>query len=490
MNSKKAEIPEMQITKEGFIIKKTKKNTQVIDQLKKELMVEPYQVFKQANVKPVKFAVYQENDDYIAIPKFYGINKFGKPTIDRMEKGKSIDITFNSNLKPNQIDIVSSTINHMDNISGGIICAGCGVGKTVMGLYIACHYKVKTLIIVHKTFLLNQWKERIEQFTNARVGIIQQNKIEVEDKDIVIGMLQSIARDKYDSDIFMDFGLVIFDEAHHAPSEYFSRALPTISCNLSLGLSATPKRADKMEKILYWYLGDIAYSAPPNKNDNVNVRAYNYDVKDKNYKEARLPFTGEINRPKTLNRIVAIEKRNTFIIDILKEIMLEPERKILILSDRIEHLDTLKRLIDGIENTPFTCEYYIGGMTQKKLDIASEAQIILGSYGMASEGLDIPTLNTLIMATPRREVEQSVGRIIRRKDHIVQPLIIDIVDMLPCFVNQGIYRRKLYKKLNYNIEVYEVENSVVVSKIELNNTIDINELKTTLESNSMCDFLD
>jgi len=482
-------IPDTKLTKEGFIIKKTKNNKDMIENIKKDLMVEPYQVYKQANVKPVKFPVYQENDDYIVVPKFYGIDKFGKPKVDMMEKGKPINIVFNSKLKPNQVEIVDNTIKHIDINGGGLICAGCGVGKTVMGLYLACHYKVKTLIIVHKTFLLNQWKERIEQFTNARVGIIQQNKIEVEDKDIVIGMLQSIARDKYDSDIFMDFGFVIFDEAHHAPSEYFSRALPTISCNLSLGLSATPKRADKMEKILYWYLGEIAYSAPPNKNDSVIVRAYNYDVKDKNYKEARLPYTGEINRPKTLNRIVAIEQRNIFIIDLLKEIMLEPERKILILSDRIEHLETLKNMIDSIDGSPFTCEFYIGGMTQKKLDIASNAQIILGSYGMASEGLDIPTLNTLIMTTPRREVEQSVGRIIRKANHMVQPLIIDIVDMLPSFVNQGIYRRKLYKKLNYNIEVYEVENSVVVSKIELNNTIDISEIKEK-KSKGCVDFID
>jgi superfamily II DNA or RNA helicase len=483
-------IPDTKLTKEGFIIKKTKTNKDMIENIKKELTVEPYQVYKQANVKPVKFPVFQENDDYIVVPKFYGIEKFGKPKVDMMEKGKPINIIFNSKLKPNQVEIVDNTIKHIDVNGGGLICAGCGVGKTVMGLYLACHYKVKTLIIVHKTFLLNQWKERIEQFTNAKVGIIQQNRIEVEDKDIVIGMLQSIARDKYDSDIFMDFGFVIFDEAHHAPSEYFSRALPTISCNLSLGLSATPKRADKMEKILYWYLGEIAYIAPPNKNDSVIVRAYNYDVKDKNYKEARLPYTGEINRPKTLNRIVMIEQRNTFIIDLLKEIMLEPERKILLLSDRIEHLDTLKKLIDNIDGSPFSCEYYIGGMTQKKLDIASNAQIILGSYGMASEGLDIPTLNTLIMATPRREVEQSVGRIIRKANHLVQPLIIDIVDMLPSFVNQGIYRRKLYKKLNYNIEVYEVENSVIVSKIELNNTIDISEIKEKKEKKGTVDFID
>jgi superfamily II DNA or RNA helicase len=109
---------------------------------------------------------------------------------------------------------------------------------------------------------------------------------------------------------------------------------------------------------------------------------------------------------------------------------------------------------------------------------------------MASEGLDIPALNTLILATPRREVEQAVGRITRRADHPVQPLIIDIVDMLPSFVNQGIYRRKFYKKLQYNIEVYEVENSKIVSKIDLNNTVDISEIKTQKLDIEAVDFID
>jgi len=471
------------LTKEGYILKKTANNVDTIELIKKELTVTPHMAFK-TTVKPAKFKVYQESDKYIAIPKFYGINKFGRPKKDTLGKGTPINIQFKGTPRVNQVEILDKTIKHMDEKDGGLICVGCGVGKTAMGIYIACHYKVKTLIIVHKTFLLNQWIERINQFSDAKVGIIQQNKIEVEGKDIVVGMLQSIAKDKYDSDIFADFGLVIFDEAHHAPSEYFSKALPIISCNKSLGLSATPKRADKMEKILFWYLGDIAYSAPPNTNNNVTVRSYNYDVKDKGFREFRIPYSGDINRPKTVNSIVAIEKRNIFIIDILKEIMLEANRKVLILSDRIEHLDTLKSMISDEIGT---CDYYIGGMKQEKLDKSSEAQIILGSYGMASEGLDIPTLNTLIMATPRREVEQSIGRITRSLNCLVQPMIVDIVDMLPCFVSQGVHRRKLYKKLNYNIEVFEVEDSVVVSKIDLNNTVNIKELDTNIEN---IDFVD
>ena len=120
---------------------------------------------------------------------------------------------------------------------------------------------------------------------------------------------------------------------------------------------------------------------------------------------------------------------------------------------------------------------------QKQLEEASKAQILLGSYGMASEGLDIPTLNTLIMTTPRREVEQSVGRIIRKKGKI-QPLIIDIVDMLPSLSRQGNHRRKLYKKLKYNIKLYDVENNNIMTETDLTNNKDIKI------ENGIVDFID
>lgn len=463
------------ITKEGYIIDKTKITSEKLEAIKKDLTITPHLPFKHKTLKPKPFTIYNENGKYISIPKFYGIKKFGKPKVDKMEKGAPINIKFLGTPRPIQLPILNSTISQMENDDGALICAGCGMGKTAMALYIACHFKVKTLIIVHKTFLLNQWRERIAQFTNATVGTIQQDVVDIEDKDIVVGMLQSIAKDKYDRDIFMDFGLVVFDEAHHAPSEYFSKALPIITCHKSLALSATPKRSDKTERVLFWYMGDISYTAPPNINNRVTVKAYNYDVKDKNFKEARMRFGGDVNRPQTINRLIAIDKRNQFIVDNIMEAMDEEGRKILVLSDRIEHLETLKKMIDDIDR--YSCDFYIGGMKQSKLDQSSEADIILGSYGMAAEGLDIPELNTLVLATPRSDVEQAVGRITRKLDHPVQPLIIDMVDMLPCFTNQGIKRRNFYKKLQYNIEVYEVEDSKVVAQIDLNNTVDISNIK-------------
>ena len=188
------------LNKEGYLLKKSSFKKNILLDVRKELTMEPYMAFKIHNSKQNRFTVFSEDDNYICIPKFYGIKKFGEPDENYQTLGESIKFNFNGKPRPKQKEIIDITINHIDKNEGGLICVGCGVGKTFMGLYIANHYKVKTLIIVHKTFLLNQWKERIAEFTDANVGIIQQNKIDVEGKQFVVGMLQSIAKDKYDYD--------------------------------------------------------------------------------------------------------------------------------------------------------------------------------------------------------------------------------------------------------------------------------------------------
>jgi superfamily II DNA or RNA helicase len=132
--------------------------------------------------------------------------------------------------------------------------------NTVCAINIACRLKLKTLVIVHQTFLQDQWIERIEQFTNANIGIIRQDKVIIEGKDIVIGMLQSISGRDYDEEIFEQFGLVIYDECHHIGAKVFSKSLQKAGCKYTLGLSATPIRKDGMTKIIHWHLGDTLYN--------------------------------------------------------------------------------------------------------------------------------------------------------------------------------------------------------------------------------------
>jgi len=460
----------------GYLIPKNSKWD--IASYKKELTVEPLITFNIGPKTDKKFSVYRENNDYLIVPKYYGLEKIGPPTINQETIGSNININFKGSLRPLQETIIDTIIPHITNKDGGVLCLPCAAGKTVLSLYLISKFKVKTLIIVHKTFLLEQWKERAKEFTDAKIGILQQNKIEIEGNDIVIGMLQSIAKDKYDSSIFKEFGMVIFDEAHHAPSEYFSKALPIISCKKTIGLSATPKRTDKLEKVLYWFFGDIMYKSDVNKNEKVLVNIVNYMIEHPKFCELKL-YTGDTNRAGTLNKITTIGRRNKLIIDLIEEILNKDilnKRKIIVLSDRILHLQLLKRRFDK-RNLNFISDFYIGGMKQDKLNIAEKANVIFATYGMASEALDIPDLNTLFMATPRKEVEQAVGRILRKINPDVQPTIYDFVDQLPSFINQGRVRKSLYNKMGFKLSYSTYNDNVLIN----NNNNDSNNNNYTFK---------
>ena len=114
---------------------------------------------------------------------------------------------------------------HVQKNGSGLLALHTGFGKTCLALNILSQLKKKTLIIVHKEFLLRQWLERIEQFLpDAKVGKIQAKTIDTEDKDIVICMLQSLSMKEYPKEMFYEYGFTIVDECHHIGAEVFSRA--------------------------------------------------------------------------------------------------------------------------------------------------------------------------------------------------------------------------------------------------------------------------
>ena len=350
--------------------------------------------------------------------------------------------------------------------------------NTVMSLYIICKLKKKTLVIVHKDFLLKQWKERIEQFLpDARVGLIKAKVIDIEDKDIVMGSLQSLSMKEYDKGTFDEFGLVICDEVHNFAAEVFSRALFKTNFKYSLGLSATITRKDGLSKVFKWHLGDIVYKENKKKIDDVNVCCYEYEDDDEEYCKEETIYTGKLNMAKMINNICNFEPRIDFIVDIINNIKKkEPNRNILLLSDRRNHLKELKKkldnVIDDVEDnveddvkdnidSKYKVGFYVGGMSDEQLSESErDCDILLGTFSMASEGMDIPKLDTIILSTPKSDIIQSVGRILRKKpeDRIYIPLIIDINDNFSMFINQSKKRLKYYKKCSYNILFKKLNN--------------------------------
>jgi hypothetical protein len=279
------------ISRKGYLIEKISLSVKQLEKIRKDLIVQPI-LNNNYGHKPEKFPVFLENDKKICIPKFYGLKEFGKPDLLIEPKYKKINIKFNGELKGRQLEPYKKTIDGLKNKGGGVLSIPCGWGKTVLGLKLICDLGVKTLVIVHKTFLVNQWKERIQQFIpNAKIGIIQQDIIDVDDKDIVIGMVQSISMKEYNKKVFEDFGFVICDEVHRISSKIFSRALPKTSTKYTLGLSATPYRDDGLSKIFHWYLGDMLFQGIQGENKNVIVKCFNFTSKHHKFKDVINRFT-------------------------------------------------------------------------------------------------------------------------------------------------------------------------------------------------------
>ena len=267
------------VCNQGYIINKDQISELILKEVKKDLKVKPF--IQGARSRFAKsFKIYRENDEKLCIPKYYGYQKFGQPKKSVFLKGKNIKLKFGGSLRDYQDNVIKTVVPKIKNQEGGIISLPPGRGKTVIACKLISELKKKTLVVVHKTFLLNQWKNRIEQFLpKARVGIVQGTTMDVEDKDIVIGMLQSLSMKDYDNSIFDNFGLVIYDEVHHLSAETFSKALPKVATKYLLGLSATPNRKDGLSKVFKYYIGNIIKFknfATPGK--NVNVKIYNIHI--------------------------------------------------------------------------------------------------------------------------------------------------------------------------------------------------------------------
>ena len=227
---------EAYIGNKGYTILKKNITPKQEKELRKELTVKPY--IPKSLIKPEEFPVYKESSSKFYIPRFWGIKKYGFPSKSKIPLGDTIHIQFSGKLRDYQEDIVKTymnTIRKDDFNTGGLLEIPCGRGKTVLSLKIIAELKKKTLVIVHKGFLLNQWVERIHQFLpNARIGKIQGQIIDIDDKDIVIGMLQSLSMKNYPNNMFESFGLTIVDEVHHISSKVFSRSLMKIITQYTL----------------------------------------------------------------------------------------------------------------------------------------------------------------------------------------------------------------------------------------------------------------
>ena len=457
--------------KKGYTIPKSILSKEDLEELYKELYVKPVVLgvnYGGGNSDEENaFPVYRENSSKLYIPRFYGISRYGLPNKCEIQQGDDISLEFAKPLRDYQDNIIKVYMDYVTNPicngsqhngSGGILEVPCGAGKTVMALKIISLLKKKTLIIVHKEFLMNQWIERIAEFLpSATVGKIQGQVFDVKGNDIVIGMVQTLYDKEYPADAFSCFGLTIIDEVHRIGSEQFSRTLFKTITPYMLGISATVDRKDKLTRVLYMFIGDKIYSKSRENDDPVCVRAIQYKTEDPVFNETELDFRGNPKYSTMIVKLCDYNRRSDFIVRIISDLIAEEhEKQIMVLC---HNRSLLTYLYDAIEHRKIaTVGYYVGGMKQANLQETETKQIVLATYAMAAEALDIKTLSTLIMVTPKTDITQSVGRILRVKHE--KPIIVDIIDSHDIFQNQWIQRKRFYKKSNYRIREIESKNYV------------------------------
>jgi superfamily II DNA or RNA helicase len=355
----------------------------------------------------------------------------------------------------------------------GLICVPCGKGKTFMALAIAARLGGRFLIVVDKEFFLEQWRAEINRFfPGLRVGVLQGDRCETSAKsyDCTIVMIQTLVQRTFPADFAADYSLAIFDECHHLGAQNFSQSLLKIQTKYMLGLSATPEREDKLERVFYWHIGPAVYQEKTREaDDTVTVRTIHYRSKDTSYSEEPVDFRGEVVMARLLGQVVEHEERTRMIASVIQEIVAaEPGRCILVLSERKNMLERIEQLLAEVEG--IVVGYYVGGMKAADRDwTAREANVILATYSMSSEGMSIARLNAVILGSPRKKVEQSVGRILRERvaDRKIGRLIVDVVDQHGLYQGQARKRTAFYKECGYKIMVQTFQDGAFNELLEV-----------------------
>ena len=410
---------------------------------------------------PRTLSLYKINGESVIIP--IGAFKDIKPILNTYDVEYSQDMANNEpveyNTEVNLYDYQEIAVEQMLKAGYGILQSPAGSGKTQMGIALAVKLGKKCLWLTHTQDLLKQSYDRASQYIDkSLLGTITAGKVNI-GSGITFATVQTLAKQDLTQYKYM-FDVVITDESHRIAGTpttmtQFSKVLSNLACEHKYGLSATVHRADGMIKCAYMLVGDVKYIVPDEAVKD-KVMAVNIERVDTN---CDIPFSaldtdGTINYTKLITSLANSTKRNDIIYD---KLMKNSSHYNLILSDR---LDQLYYLYNQMPPTLQEQSAVIDGkMTSKKAKAEREQAIedmrsgkkhfLFASYKLAKEGLDIPRLDRLHLATPQKDyaiIVQSVGRIARTFDGKEEPICFDYVDKFKMAENMYRARLRHYKK--------------------------------------------
>lgn len=359
---------------------------------------------------------------------------------------KALSLVDGFELRPYQMDALASW---QSNDGEGVVVAPCGAGKTAIGVTAMTRFHTKALVLVHTNDLAVQWMDRIRSMLNAEATQYGGGKKDDTGR-IVVATFQTLERmsftDRYE--FGRQFGLCIVDEAHHVPANTFCSVMFCMPAQYRLGLTATPERSDGLTKMLWWHLGKAVYeitNAQLTDSGHVVAPKVEWLMTDYIGSKQRLDW------PKLISHMAQDDDRNAYILNRTLKAC-DEGRQILVLSDRVDHC---ARLAESLQNFGIVAEPLVGRMTKKQratvLEMANERKIqVVCATTVADEGLDLPSLDTVILTTPTKalgRIQQRIGRVMRPHPDKKPPLVIDCVDDIGAMRGLARKRNKLYKRI-------------------------------------------
>jgi len=366
--------------------------------------------------------------------------------------GQPLDVSFIGCLRMDQEIAVSAMLHHDE----GVLCAPTGFGKTVVAAAMIARRRVNTLVLVHRTELLKQWQERLQAFLSADkklVGAIGGGKSRPTG-GIDIAVMQSLSRRGEVNSIVENYGQIIIDECHHIGAFSFDAILRRVKAKYVLGLTATPIRRDGQQPIIFMQCGPVRYTAatPAGAPHDLEV------VPRSRFAEIDLPPEAGIQ---DVFRYLAIDEERTRAIAAEVKAAFAQGRKVLVLTERTEHLEAIRNALNGQTASLFVLH---GRMSRKQRGAliaelnalpADAPRVLLATGKLVGEGFDHPALDTLVLAMPvswKGTLQQYAGRLHREHAGKVDVRIVDFVDTgHPALRRMWERRQRGYRAMGYRV---------------------------------------
>ena len=408
--------------------------------------------------KPRLIGCAENYPNHIALPRgclddvlnLLKLNNIAYELTEERFTGDPIEVNFLGSLRLDQESAVSGMLQH----DYGVLCAPTAFGKTVSAAAIIARRNVKTLVLVHRKDLLDQWKEQLGIFLDIDdIGVIGGGKSEPKGT-IDIALSQTISRQGEVNPLVENYGLVIVDECHHFGAVSFEAILKRIKAKYLLGLSATPNRRDGKEPVIFMSIGPVRYTAsrPTGAPQDLEVTQRCITTP--------IEIPGDFQIQSVYRHLIEDTDRTKKIASQVLD-SFSQGRKVLVLTERTEHIDNIYSLLI----TEIPSLLVLHGRIPKKERIATmeklksltptEPQVILATGKLIGEGFDHPPLDTLVLTMPvswKGTLQQYAGRLHRECAGKSNVRIFDFVDSgHPALLRMWEKRKRGYRSMGYQI---------------------------------------